>query len=268
MNQDHNRVHDLGVGTTAEPTRQERRRQRARLGGVGVGAVALVAALAFGIVQLAPGQADAAGTGGSQQDTQQDTRQGTEQAGAGSTAAPVGEVSAEPTEPASEQETDPAGDCSATGITPLHPTGNAPHDGAAAAAASIVTAASACDEDALVALAADSTTELMFGLETPEQTFVLPEAEHRDHYRTLVTLLGSTRSAVAGGPADNPTVVWPRVATEEFRDDDAAWQEVVDAGLLTQEDAAAQRADETFGYTGMVVGIAANGSWRYYSSTD
>jgi len=30
----------------------------------------------------------------------------------------------------------------------------------------------------------------------------------------------------------------------------------------------AQRADETFGYTGMVIGIAEDGTWRYYSPTD
>ncbi|MFI9485293.1 hypothetical protein ACIG47_02795 [Promicromonospora sp. NPDC052451] len=162
----------------------------------------------------------------------------------------------------------PAGECSATGMTPLYPDGNAPTEGAAAAAASIVTAALDCDSEALVALAADSGTELMFGTETPEQTFALPEAEGVEHYRSLVALLGSTRPAVAGGDPANQTVVWPRVATQEFRDSDEAWQEVVDAGILTQEQADAQRADETFGYTGMVVGIAENGTWRYYSSTD
>ena len=247
-------VIDLGVGTTAEPTRQERRRQWARTGGVGAGAVVLVAALAFGVVQLAPGQADAVGT----------RPTATLPADGGSTAGPAGGSTAEP----NDTVNDTAAACSAAGLEPLYPTGNAPHEGAAEAAASIVTAASACDADGLMALAADSGTELLFGSETPEQTFALPEAEGADHYGILVTLLGSTRPAVAGGPEDNPTVVWPRVATPELRDDDAAWQEVVDAGILTQEEADAQRADTTFGYTGMVVGIAANGTWRYYSSTD
>lgn len=156
--------------------------------------------------------------------------------------------------------------CSGDGVDPDYP---APGkgDGAAVAAASIVAAAAACDADALVALATDSGTELMFGTETPEQAFALPDTDTQ-HYRTLVALLGRTSGAISGGDPSNRTVVWPRVATQEFRDSDRAWQEVVDAGLLTAEQAEAQRADETFGYAGMVVGIAENGTWRYYSPSE
>lgn len=161
----------------------------------------------------------------------------------------------------------PAGECSATGVEPTYPADGSPSEGAAVAAESILDAALACDTDTLIALAADSRTELMFGTETPEQAFALPDTD-TERYRNLAALLGSTRGAFAGGPEDNRTVVWPRVATPEFRDSDEAWQEVVDAGILTQEQADAQRADETFGYTGMVVGIAENGTWRYYSATD
>src|SRR5687767_9309989 len=89
--------------------------------------------------------------------------------------------------------------------------------GLSAVTAAFVTAAAAdCDSEALVALATDSGTELMFGTETPEQTFALPDTDTQ-HYRTLVALLGGTRGAVSGGDPDNRTVVWPRVATPEFR---------------------------------------------------
>ena len=56
--------------------------------------------------------------------------------------------------------------------------------------------------------------------------------------------------------------------TREEIDRDEAWDEAVEAGLLTQAEADAQRADETFGYTGMVIGIAEDGTWRYYEPTD
>jgi hypothetical protein len=41
----------------------------------------------------------------------------------------------------------------------------------------------------------------------------------------------------------------------------------VEAGLLTQGEADAQRADETFGYTGMEIAIDQDGNWSYYSAT-
>ena len=42
----------------------------------------------------------------------------------------------------------------------------------------------------------------------------------------------------------------------------------MEAGLLTQAEADEQRADETFGYAGMVIGIDQSGTWRYYESSE
>jgi hypothetical protein len=117
-----------------------------------------------------------------------------------------------------------------------------------------------------VQLATQYPTELMVTAEPAEEFFALPEGDAQ-HYRTLVALLTGTGGAFDGGDTGNRNVVWPRVATEEFRDSAEAWQEVVDAGLLTQEQADAQRADETFGYTGMEIAIDESGAWRYYSAT-
>ncbi|MFJ3403178.1 hypothetical protein [Promicromonospora sp. NPDC090134] len=160
-----------------------------------------------------------------------------------------------------------AGDCSADGLDLAYDPANSPSDGAGTKAAAIVDAVLACDSDQLMGLANQDGTELMFGTETAEQTFALPDTDTQQ-YRTLVRLLAGTGGAVAGESGGVPTVVWPRVSTEEFRDSDEAWQEVVDAGLLTQEQADSQRADTTFGYTGMVIGIGEDGTWRYYSATD
>jgi len=171
-------------------------------------------------------------------------------------------------EPATPPDTDPSDDCSATGYDTDFNLDNFLTGDSAAGASNIVLAAEACDSDALIALAEDSETELLSGTETPEQVFALPEGEAK-HYRTLVALLANTRGEVVGelvGDATGTeTMVWPRVATEEFADSDEAWQEVVDAGLLTAAEADAQRED---GYRGMRIGMTLDGTWLYYSAGD
>lgn len=152
-----------------------------------------------------------------------------------------------------------AGDCSASDMTMQYDPASAPNAAVGATAETIVNAALACDSEQLVELANQHGTELMSTIETAEQTFALPD--DTQHYRTLVALLAGTTGAV---DADTGDIRWPRVTSEEFRDDQAAWDEVVAAGLLTQEQADSQRADETFGYMGMVIVIGADGTWRNY----
>jgi hypothetical protein len=159
-----------------------------------------------------------------------------------------------------------AADCSASGLTMEYDPGRSPSEGASVTARAIVEAALACDSDRLVELATQYPTELMITAEPAEEVFALPEGD-LEHYRTLVALLAGTGGAFNGGDAGNQTVVWPRVAAEEFRDSDEAWQELVDAGLATQEQADSQRADEVMGYTGMRIAIDESGAWRYYSPT-
>ncbi len=159
-------------------------------------------------------------------------------------------------------------ECSATGFDPEFNLDNFLTGDSAAAASDIVLAAEDCDSGALIALAKDSETELMSGTEIPEQTFALPEGD-AEHYRTLVALLAGTRGEVIGeivrDATGDETMVWPRVATEEFADSDEAWDEVVAAGLLTDAEAEAQRAG---GYQGMRIGMTLDGTWQYYSAGD
>ena len=155
--------------------------------------------------------------------------------------------------------------CSASGFEPEFVPGSSLTGSTAATAGSIVLAATDCDTDALVAFAEDYGTELMSGAETPEQTFALPEEPGTEHYRTLAALLTGTAAAIVDEGTADATVVWPRVATDEFRDSDEAWAEVVAAGLLTAEEADAQRAD---GYQGPRVGMNLAGDWLYYSAGD
>lgn len=157
-----------------------------------------------------------------------------------------------------------ADECSASNLGMAYDPANSPSEAAGATAQAIVEAAQACDSDRLIELATEHGTELMYGNETPEQAFGLPENDSLP-YETLVQLLAGTVGVANGGDTGNETITWPRVATEEFRDSDEAWAEAVEAGLLTQAEADSQRADETFGYTGMVIGIDEAGTWRYYS---
>jgi hypothetical protein len=171
-------------------------------------------------------------------------------------------------EPATPLDTDPSDDCSATAYEPHFNLDNFLTGDSAAAVSNIVLAAEACDSDALITLAEDSETELLSGTKTPEQVFALPEDDEK-HYRTLVALLANTRGEVlgelVGDATGDETMVWPRVATEEFADSDAAWDEVVAAGLLTEAEAEAQRAD---GYQGMRIAMTLGGTWLYYSAGD
>ncbi|GAA4699614.1 hypothetical protein APR04_003957 [Promicromonospora umidemergens] len=161
---------------------------------------------------------------------------------------------------------DAAADCSASGLTMEYDPSRSPSEGASTTARAIVTAAQDCDVDRMVELATQHPTELMVTAEPAEEVFALPEGDEQ-HYRTLVALLAGTGGAFDGADTANRNVVWPRVATEEFRDSDEAWREVVTAGLLTEEQADAQRADELFGYTGMEVAIDEAGAWRIYAAT-
>ncbi|MFD7308265.1 hypothetical protein [Promicromonospora sp. NPDC059942] len=158
-------------------------------------------------------------------------------------------------------------ECSATGLEPKFDLNNFQIGDIAAAAGAIVIAAMDCDSDALIALAEESDTELMPGNGTPEQVFALPESG-TEHYRTLATLLSDTRGEIvgdvdSGDVTGDDTVVWPRVATEEFRDSDEAWDEVVAAGLVTAEEVEGQRAH---GYQGPRIGIRVDMTWEYYSA--
>ncbi|WP_129782983.1 hypothetical protein [Promicromonospora panici] len=158
-------------------------------------------------------------------------------------------------------------ECSASNLDMQYAPANSPSPNAGTTAQAIVNAASACDSERMIQLATDHGTELMSTLQTPEEVFGLPENDTLP-YETLVRLLAGTTGVVNGGDPGNETITWPRVDTEEFADSDDAWAEVVDAGLLTQAEADAQRADGTFGYTGMVIGIDQSGTWRYYNAAN
>lgn len=130
---------------------------------------------------------------------------------------------------------------------------------AAATAKALYAAATSCDSAALVALATKSTTSLSFGGQTPQQAFALPANKPR--YAALVTLLGLTPVPDIDG------TLTPKVFSERYGDDEAAWAEVVRVGLVTSAEARLMRLD--FGqYVGYRLGIASDGTWTYLIAGD
>lgn len=167
-------------------------------------------------------------------------------------------------EPATPIGGDGGPECSSTGFEPKYVPGNSVTGSTAATAGSIVIAVMDCDPEALIALAKESGTEILNGTGTPEQVFALPEPD-AGRYRELAAVLTDTRAVIVDEGSADATVVWPRVAADEFRDSNEAWAEVVAAGLLTAEEADAQRAG---GYQGVRVGMNMAGDWLYYSVGD
>ncbi|MFI9485296.1 hypothetical protein ACIG47_02810 [Promicromonospora sp. NPDC052451] len=169
-------------------------------------------------------------------------------------------ISLEPETPA---DGDGLPECSATGFEPDYAAGlDDLTQSTSATAGNIMVLAQVCNSEALVALAKQHGVELMSGTQTPEETFALPESDP-GRYLRLAALVSNTTPAFPEGGAPDAVVVWPRVVTDEFRDSDEAWAELVTAGVLTQGQADAQRAD---GYHGPRVGITTDGDWLYYTT--
>ncbi|MFD7021255.1 RNA polymerase sigma factor [Promicromonospora sukumoe] len=75
------------------------------------------------------------------------------------------------------------------------------------------------------------------------EVFALPEADGHASYAMVARLLSETRPV---SDASGVSWTWPRVSRSV--DDDAAWQQAIDAGAIIEEQAAADRAEGI--YTG------------------
>ena len=129
----------------------------------------------------------------------------------------------------------------------------------------LLDAASRCDEQLLATAATESDTSLGFDGAAPYEAFGLPDGDER--YAALVTLLTDLPYAARADDTTPATFVWPRVATGDWQDDDTAWQEPVDAGLLSADEAAAMR-EAGSGYLGWRIGIRGDGTWMFLVAGD
>jgi RNA polymerase sigma factor (sigma-70 family) len=114
----------------------------------------------------------------------------------------------------------------------------------------LLEAVTTCDARRVAELGGNLQTEPHRTWATPtgNDVFALPEADGRTPYATVARLLTETL------PASNELGgdwTWPRA--DRSVDSDAAWQEAIDAGVVTQEQAAADRAAGR--YTGWQLGF-------------
>lgn len=167
------------------------------------------------------------------------------------------------TEPAPTEAT---GDCSAAGMTADGASFDTLPEPARATAELVLDAALRCDEQLLATAAEESGTTLSFGDVDPYEFFGLPEDDERV-YGVIVTLLTELAHAAEADDSTPARFVWPRVHSGDWADADEAWQEVVDAGLLTDDEAAEMRAAGS-GYLGWRLGITGDGDWQFLVAGD
>lgn len=179
------------------------------------------------------------------------------------TSEPTPEPTPAPTDEATADPVDAEGDCSAAGMAGGE-VGQVPDD-VRATAEFLLDAALRCDEQLLATAASENNTTLTYGDTDPYEFFGLPDDE--GEYATMVTLLTELPHAAEADDARPGRFVWPRVATGDWADSDQAWQEVVDAGLITQQQADQMRAAGS-GYMGWRIGIRGDGNWMFFVAGD
>lgn len=169
-----------------------------------------------------------------------------------------------PTKPAPTNPTPTTKECDQLGAEfgPVNTTGIS--SAARSTAQKLFTAATRCDKAILVAMATKDKTSLSFGLISADKAFVLPQ-DGEKRYVNLARLLGMkpTMEKAHG----STTAIWPRVHTLAGSKDPAAWQEAVDAGLLTPAQAK-QMQTAGSGYMGWRLGISNTGKWQYFIAGD
>ena len=143
--------------------------------------------------------------------------------------------------------------CAAAKVRAADVTGMSP--AAAAKAKKISTAARACDSATLVSLARADSTGLA-GDQPPASVFT---SKAGSSYVALAIVLSMPPTESFDG------TIQPRVFSEQYAQNDAEWDKVVAAGLLTRTQATKMRQDDG-GYTGYRVGIAEDGTWTFFTT--
>lgn len=126
---------------------------------------------------------------------------------------------------------------------------------AAAKAKKVLAAAKACDAATLISIAKADMTGLA-GDKAPAATFT---SKAPQNFVALATLLTMAPTETFDG------TIQPRVFSERYAQDDAEWNKVVAAGLITKAGASQMRTNDG-GYTGYRVGIAGDGTWTFFTS--
>jgi RNA polymerase sigma factor (sigma-70 family) len=148
----------------------------------------------------------------------------------------------------------PSDDCSGATYASRDLAGEGLSEETLAFAELLLEAVTTCDSRRVAELGKGITTcpWLAWSMPSVNEVFALPETDGETPYAAVARLLTET------GPARNQSAsgwVWPRVAgAVTGGDDDAAWEEAINAGAISQEQAAADRAEGI--YTGWRLSIS------------
>ncbi|MGF0115426.1 hypothetical protein ACQFYA_03750 [Promicromonospora sp. Marseille-Q5078] len=176
--------------------------------------------------------------------------------------------------PGSEAGASGDGACSAAGLDlPDHDWTELPgpvHD----TARTMLDAALACDDEALIALAeASDRIDENWGGKSPRELFELPAAEEdEDVYAILARLLSGTRPCTMyggqglGGGTDEGVgwwaYGWPLMGPGGCPATADDWQAAVDAGAVTAHEAQVMQEPDSDGYEGWRFVISDTGAWQ------
>jgi hypothetical protein len=157
-------------------------------------------------------------------------------------------------------------DCSTDNFDVVPPDLSGLPDPVRATATELFDAAADCDDTALTERAETDGTSTNFGGRTAAEFWGLPGAEEHEPVYQLLAQLVTATDWTDDTTGDGTTYIWPRVASSEHADDDAAWQDVIDAGVIDADLADDMRQNE--GYLGWRLGIHEDGTWWYFIAGD
>lgn len=111
----------------------------------------------------------------------------------------------------------PTADCSASGMSGVVVPGDAPAV-VTQKAQTLLDAAAACDQDALVGLATADVTRLSLGGQSPQEAFALPEVDGYDRYALVVQTLTAREPVVLGEGSEDSAFTW------HLTEDERGWR--------------------------------------------
>jgi hypothetical protein len=167
------------------------------------------------------------------------------------------------TETVTQQPTQPAAECSTSGIRLNLPEQELPVE-VTEVRQRIFDAAIACDYDTLEQIALEKGEGFTFSYGGGDSAAAhwreLEESGAEDPMRVLATILTFPYTRNESG-----SYAWPTAYNESPTDAD--WQALVDAGLYTQEQIDGMKAGRT-GYLGYRTAITPDGDWQFFVAGD
>ncbi|MFC7879313.1 hypothetical protein ACFUVW_16000, partial [Isoptericola sp. NPDC057391] len=160
-------------------------------------------------------------------------------------------------------------DCSAAGIDAGVPDLTDVDEPVRSTASALLTAALECDDDTLIALAEEADRhDLNWGGQGPRALLELPGGERDEEvYAILARLLAGTTPCSVEVTTDGGLEQmhsWPRVSSDACRSTSEDWQDAVDAGAITSQEAKEMSAQGPDGYTGWRLTIDGDGRWGQF----